>query len=163
MNLGKNVISLRRCGKANNTVGLTDNINANIIKSTKFPRYHTASSSIIAWNHLDCTDLALIFPKHYIPVFATQKLAQRVASWLPEIPQMHLDRKNTGSNQLRIAKTNKITRMQSNFTLHKMCIDEAMMIPFNANIGLLLPINLLSDNNREMIFECHIIEPAGYN
>ena len=47
------------------------------------------------------------------------------------------------------------------FAVGEVTMDALMMMPFERNVGLLLPCALLADDSRELVFECHVIEPCN--
>ena len=131
------------------------------------------------------------FPRHYVPAFATVEAARSVARWLPEVPELTLERYGSpydvshgvdaellrngrarpGCGEtavigtcswLRVAKAREAWRDADEcvFRAHQLTLDDALMIPFDANVGLLLPTELISEDDVEMVFECHVIEPG---
>lgn len=47
------------------------------------------------------------------------------------------------------------------FHVHSVSSTHVFMLPFENNLGVLLPGVLLSEDARELVFECHVIEPSG--
>ena len=48
--------------------------------------------------------------------------------------------------------------------LFKLCevpMDDALMLPFDHNVGLLLPGDVLDEDAREVVFACHVIQAWG--
>lgn len=46
------------------------------------------------------------------------------------------------------------------FHLHEMPEHDVYMLPFTRNLGVLLPRELVSEDAREMVFDCSVIEPC---
>ena len=159
---GAQAITLRRGGRGNETVGLTEHDGDILIRTTKFPRRRVDAHSAVAWDSR-CT-----FPRHYVPAFAERETARRVACWLPAIPQMRLERFHVEHGHasdhccLRVVKAREETLWRCAFTLHEMPLADALLIPVNANVGLLLASDLLCEDDNEMLFACRVVEPVDF-
>lgn len=157
--IGAQAITLRRGGRGNETVGLTEHHTADevFVRSTKFPKRRIDASYNVAW---DTNADAERFPRHYVPAFTDRETARRVACWLPVIPQMRLERLHDGKDlcSLRIAKASEPTHWRCVYTLHEMQLEDALLIPANTNVGLLLTTDILWEDDAEMLFACRIVE-----
>lgn len=46
------------------------------------------------------------------------------------------------------------------FHLQVLPMEDVYMMPFERNIGVLLPYDLVHENVREMVYDCHVIDPC---
>lgn len=121
--------------------------------------------------------------RHYVVGFKSSKLARKVQYALHPEPKLILvrgtdidlskDLQNKGINDLSLIVDTEATLFMPKFKgssedplndggyhLHNVLYKDFVTYPFTKMIGVIMPYDLLEENEEEFVFRSHVIEPS---